>query len=362
MEAVSCHSVSTLLSADDISLLSKSSQGLQQLCDSVSEWCQWSGLTLNVSKCHSFSLSFKPSFQAKGPSITISGQPIKCVDNESFSFLGLPINSHLNINKVKNDLKSKIHSLLVKIDSRPVSRHRKLQLYSQGLFPRISWHLCLVTLSQTWLETELDRMVTSFLKKWTHLHRSACTARLFLEKSQGDLGLPCPSSRSLVLQSSKSARFLTSQDSCIRYMATKAASDQSHPERFSSFRAGLKALCNDPSSSSVVISDQTKKQLNSEFQHQLLEKIQSRKVQGFTSRLTDTSPDIWSAVMYKLPSEQFSFALNAVSETLPTNANLLLWRKRDCDKCPLCSQRQTLLHVLNNCTVLLNKGLYYSSS
>ena len=104
--------------------------------------------------------------------------------------------------------------------------------------------------------------------------------------------------------------------------------------------------------------DQTKKQLNSEFQHQLLEKLQSRKVQGFTSRLTDTSPDMWSAVMYKLPSEQFSFALNAVSETLPTNANLLLWRKRDCDKCPLCSQRQTLLHVLNNCPVLLNKGLY----
>ena len=72
----------------------------------------------------------------------------------------------------------------------------------------------------------------------------------------------------------------------------KAASDQSHPEHFSSFRAGLKALCNDPSSSSVVISDQTKKQLNSEFQHQLLEKLQSRKVQGFTSRLTDTSPDM----------------------------------------------------------------------
>ena len=54
-----------------------------------------------------------------------------------------------------------------------------------------------------------------------------------------------------------------------------------------------------------------------------------------------------------LPDNQLSIVLNAVSDTLPSNANLVLWSKRSCDKCPLCHQRQTLLHVLNNCPVLL---------
>ena len=34
---------------------------------------------------------------------------------------------------------------------------------------------------------------------------------------------------------------------------------------------------------------------------------------------------------------------------LPHNANLLLWRKRASDSCPLCGERQTLIHVLNSC-------------
>ena len=45
--------------------------------------------------------------------------------------------------------------------------------------------------------------------------------------------------------------------------------------------------------------------------------------------------------------------MNATNETLPSNANLVLWKKRTCDKCPLCQRRQTILHVLKNCEVLV---------
>ena len=51
------------------------------------------------------------------------------------------------------------------------------------------------------------------------------------------------------------------------------------------------------------------------------------------------------------------FALNAAHDTLPHNANLQLWKKKDNAACPLCGERQRLLHVLN-CKVARNLRRY----
>ena len=67
---------------------------------------------------------------------------------------------------------------------------------------------------------------------------------------------------------------------------------------------------------------------------------------------------MWAKCVRPLPSSQLSFIMNATNETLPSNANLVLWKKRTCDKCPLCQRRQTILHVLNNCEVLVRNGHY----
>ena len=56
------------------------------------------------------------------------------------------------------------------------------------------------------------------------------------------------------------------------------------------------------------------------------------------------SPDdacLWSKVVQSLPAEQ----MNAAVDTLPHNANLHLWKKKS-DCCPLCRERQTLIHTL----------------
>jgi hypothetical protein len=70
--------------------------------------------------------------------------------------------------------------------------------------------------------------------------------------------------------------------------------------------------------------------------------------------LRATNPDtasIWSKAVQALPAQQMKFALNAAVDTLPHNANLNLWRKKESDACPLCGERQTLIHVLNCCQV-----------
>ena len=51
--------------------------------------------------------------------------------------------------------------------------------------------------------------------------------------------------------------------------------------------------------------------------------------------------------------------LNAAHDTLPHDSNLHLWKKKPNPSCPLCGhQKQTLLHVLNNCETALHHRRY----
>ena len=66
----------------------------------------------------------------------------------------------------------------------------------------------------------------------------------------------------------------------------------------------------------------------------------------------------WSSVQF-LPQGALKLVLNAAVDTLPHNANLHLLRKRDYDRCPLCStDKQNLVHVLNSCKTALELRRY----
>ena len=67
---------------------------------------------------------------------------------------------------------------------------------------------------------------------------------------------------------------------------------------------------------------------------------------------------VWASVVKALPEEQMKFALNAALDTLPHNANLHLWQKKSSSACHLCGNNQSLLHVLNNCSVARDLSHY----
>ncbi len=62
--------------------------------------------------------------------------------------------------------------------------------------------------------------------------------------------------------------------------------------------------------------------------------------------------------MFNLPGNTVKFLLNSVLDTLPTNSNIMRWRKRSNSKCELCWHHDTLLHTLNNCPTMLKDGRY----
>ena len=66
---------------------------------------------------------------------------------------------------------------------------------------------------------------------------------------------------------------------------------------------------------------------------------------------TPDGATIWGNALEKLQDEHFKFTLNSTVDTLPRNANLCLWKKRERGTCVLCGERQTLIHTLNICKV-----------
>ncbi|GFN90950.1 polyprotein [Plakobranchus ocellatus] len=57
---------------------------------------------------------------------------------------------------------------------------------------------------------------------------------------------------------------------------------------------------------------------------------------------------------------RISFLIRSVYDLLPSNANLVRWRKKDDLTCPPCQGRQTTKHVhaLSSCKVALSQGRY----
>ena len=245
----------------------------------------------------------------------------------------MPINGSMSDAKFKVSLVSRVKRLMQNVDNCPVSCRWKLKLYQNGVFPRLSWYLSLLPLSPSWLQSELDRLVTSYFKeKWCKLRRCACTAIFYLIPQNADLGLPCLSTSSMLLQSSKSTRLLSSQANCVCSLATSLAYSNSHESRFSAFREAAKSLSEAPAASAGKLSNITKERIKEEHQQQLLFKTRDLCVQGSIFHLENCASEVWSNIVSCLPENQLSFVLNAVSDTLPSNANLVLWNKRTYDK------------------------------
>lgn len=63
--------------------------------------------------------------------------------------------------------------------------------------------------------------------------------------------------------------------------------------------------------------------------------------------------DVWRMAPLRL-----SFAIRSMYDLMPSAANLVKWKKTVDDACPLCSERQTLEHVLSSCSVALGQHRY----
>ena len=150
-------------------------------------------MTAKVPKCHCLTIEGS-SGKVVDPQLVIDSHPIPFILNKSINFLGMKVKVPSDAAAAKQELKAKLKHLLQTVDGCLVTCHQKLKLFKLAICPRLNWLLTINEYLITWIERELDLMMTKFLNKWAGLAKSANTSLLYLPHCDGGLNLPSPSS------------------------------------------------------------------------------------------------------------------------------------------------------------------------
>ena len=280
----------------------------------LERWLNWTGMKAKVPKCCSLALQ---SSTAKmfDPALSLQGQQIPYSKNQPVIFLGGNISIPADVHRQKRNLSERLETLLERVDGTLVTGLQKL-LYKAGICPRMMWGLAMANLPVSWILTVLEGLATRYLKRWSGLACSADIACLYLPKQDGGLGLPSVSLLYKKMKLTEAATLLALRDSLSRQ---------------------------------VTNDDAAKRR----------EHTVSLPSQGELMRAATFAPDIWANAVCRLGSEGLKFILNAATDSLPHNCNLVRWR--GCavsEACRLCGKKQTLLHVLNGCEKALQLRRY----
>ena len=344
--------------ADDFNLLTKNKKTHQRIINNLQYWTTSMGLKLKPSKCKSLSIvGGKP----QSVMFNLADDVLDTLENEPHKFLG----STLTFQNKQSDIYDIVHehfeTRLQRIDDLLIRNEFKIRIYKDYLLPSSKFTLTVHSLSQTSLK-KLDDLTTRYLKRWVDLPQSATRAILH---SQQFLAIKTISH---IYRESQSTAFISSKlqaDSNVQNVLESRLERESQWIRkrstiVESENLFQKIVENTPEISKVeIIKKKAKTEINEEMKDHWNNHLKSLVLQGAFLSADDCLSDInYKSILFNLPRNVLKFLSNACIDTLPTNNNLKKWNKRKSDSCNLCGNKETLLHVLNFCNVMLDQGRY----
>ena len=176
-------------------------------------------MQINVRKCCALAVSSRPKSRVYDPKLRIGSETVPFVGCSVFKFLGLPFDMSLSPCIVQNKLVEHIDFLCEKIDALCIRRWQKIKIYQLYVCSSMSWLLGLLDLPLSWVERNIDTIITRFLKKWVGLAKKANPSVLYTKSESFGLGLPKMSSLFQSVTSCKLARLLHSEDTVAQQLA-----------------------------------------------------------------------------------------------------------------------------------------------
>ena len=353
-------SIKHLLYADDVCLVSNSTAGCQYLLDLVQQWFECVLLKAKVPKCRSMAIQASTGRRVS-PGLSIAGEVIPRVEDDTLRSWECQFGS-IGTTAQPESPSSRIYSRCWPPLMRSLTRQQKLRLFKFGVCPSLSWPLLIEDFPISWLKKDLQPLPTKALKKWAGLARPLNISVLFLPVKRGGLTIPSLVGLYKRQQVSRMAQLFRSTDSGVRKAADLRILEKRRGQRLKFKPATFvhDLLPETQSQSRCALSGAAKTLISEEeadHQHQHLSQLSAK---GEMARSWgDSSPQLWVKAMQGLPLEVMKFTINASINTLPTNANLHPWGKKDSDICWLGQQsRQSLPHVLNNCPIEMELRRY----
>ena len=318
------------------------------------------------------------------PQLTITGKPLRYLDEGNFKYLGRPLNTQLSEDACRKDIKATLIALLEKLNNAALPSTAKLWLYHHFCTTKLSWFLLVNDLTLTFVK-DLQATALTFLKSWSGLPRCANSAALFVG-DRGRFGLQIRNLETLWKQQQNIKLSLLRSSGDHRCQDVLELICQRQGSWTKKFAPAVLSQCAqtvaeaniDPPAAQVLCPESTQSQPPARQQTQSvrrrankyirdldvgsqLEHLRSLQVQGRWLEWSERMHmDLnWNRLIYNWSDAELRFALQAVSDTAPTPTNLHRWGCREVDpSCVLCGRPCTLRHLLNACSSALHQGRY----
>ena len=237
----------------------------------------------NVPKCMSLAIRAS-SGKPYDPKLMLNKEAVPYIGDSTFHFLGAPISLHNTSMQARESLLEKLRAVLQKVDATLVTRQQKLKLYKVGICPRLAWDLSVSDFPTTWLQTKLQPLATSFLKKWSGLAKSVDSSRLFLPKANGGLDLPELTTLYKKLHAANAVSYMYSRDPVVRFIATQETLKEAKLKRpaFRPFQEVVEVMKDDPGATRKRITTQVKAKVQAADNEARLAHSAGLSVQGQT--------------------------------------------------------------------------------
>ena len=370
---------------DDVNLMSSSVSGAQTLLARCATALQWAGMEFRANKSRSFIIKKGKSLNSSPFCVSEPSNPtdfslfIPSIHSMPVRFLGRIIDGSITDRKSVDELAAeKLSDGLKIIDKSPFKGTQKLWILQHLLIPRIQWPLLIYEVPMS-VAMRLEQKVSTYIRKWLHLHQS--TTNLCFYSSTSPCPLPinsltsilksCKISGHLLLRDSKdplgaaSNPVLKSGSWKVKDAVRSAESELAFqtikgPPQFG--RAGLGTT-----KSEGMPAKRTHKyrKLVSVTSKEIDEGSNTRKalqlqLQGQWTRWENyVKNDLSWKSLLAMPANLLSFCLASTYDVLPSPSNLKRWRICTESSCFLCSKEIcTTAHVLGACKVSLTQGRF----
>ena len=370
---------------DDINLMSSTVCGAQTLLERCATALHWAGMDFRAEKSRSFiivkgkSLNSTPFSASKPSDPSDFSSYIPSIHSMPVKFLGRIIDGSISDRRSVDELEKKLSDGLNIIDKSCFKSPQKLWILQHLLIPGIQWPLLIYEVSMS-IATRLEQKVSSFIRKWLHLHRSTSNICFYASSS------PCPlplKSLTSILKSSKISGHLLLRDSKdplvsgskpdlksgswkVKEAVRSAEAELLFktiigPPQFGRAGLGTSQITTIPETKQChdyrkLISD-TSKEINED---DYMCKALQLQVQGQWTRWENyIKNDLsWNSIL-AMPPNLLSFCLASTYDVLPSPSNLKRWRISTESSCFLCGKDVcTTAHVLGACKTSLSQGRF----
>ena len=359
---------------DDLTTLTTTVPCTKRLLGKLQENITWARMRFKPSKSRSISivggkLVNKRFLIGETQIPTISEMPVKSLGrwyNESLT-------DKEQCRQVREDL---IKGLSI-IDKTPLPGRLKLWCFQFGLLPRLMWPLTVYEIPISKVE-KLERVVSSFVRKWLGLPRCLTSVALY---GRGTLSLPISS----ITEEYKSAKvrlnmtLSESQDKAVREAQPQLRTGRKwNPEEagkeakaalkhgdivgfVQQGRAGIGFgesrptwhKASPPSRRKLVVEEIRRQE---EAARRVRAVAQAKQGQWTNWEGVESRRITWKE-LWEMEGKRLSFMIRAVYDVLPTPQNLHQWLGED-PNCAICQSPANLKHILCGCKTSLAQGRY----